>query len=268
LLSKQRVIVEDDTKSAVFAGSPALQALLAARVRSVQSTPLFDRLGRFLGVFSTHHRTPHRFGEAELRWLDLLARHASEVIERQAAAEQLARTQQVLEERVVQRTRWLSLMHEISRVISDAPSWDEALRRVLEHVCEAEHWQVGYVYIESTEHPQEIGPAISRFGDERFSAFHQLTMQQRYGRGVSLPGRVYAEGVAHWVNDAEGLVELLPRRAQAAREAGVRAGAALPIAVGGKVIAVLELFSDQAHPATEQLASLMRNVSGPDRTGA
>jgi signal transduction histidine kinase len=41
---------------------------------------------------------------------------------------------------------------------------------------------------------------------------------------------------------------------------GLRAGLALPIAVRGEVIAVLELFSDRVHPVDEQLATLMHDV--------
>jgi GAF domain-containing protein len=55
-----RVIVEDITTSPIFAGSKALDVLLAAQVRAVQCTPLVSRNGRTVGIFSTHYRKPQR----------------------------------------------------------------------------------------------------------------------------------------------------------------------------------------------------------------
>jgi signal transduction histidine kinase/DNA-binding response OmpR family regulator len=85
----ERVIVEDVTESPVFAGTPALEVVLAADVRAVQSTPLVSRSGRLLGMFSTHYRAAHRPSESDLRMLDLLARQAADLIESKKAEESL-----------------------------------------------------------------------------------------------------------------------------------------------------------------------------------
>ncbi|HEY9860942.1 MAG TPA: ATP-binding protein, partial [Candidatus Obscuribacterales bacterium] len=62
-----------------------------------QSTPLIARSGKIIGMVSTHWRKHHRPSDRELRFLDLLARQAADLIEqRQAAAEReqlLAREQ-------------------------------------------------------------------------------------------------------------------------------------------------------------------------------
>ena len=78
----ERVIVEDVTVHPVFSGTPALDAMLAAGARAVQSTPLVSRTGKVLGMFSTHYRQPRRPSERELQLLDLLARQAADLIER------------------------------------------------------------------------------------------------------------------------------------------------------------------------------------------
>lgn len=55
---------------------------------SAQSTPLICRSGRFIGMLSTHWRRHHRPCDRELRFLDLLARQAADLIEqRQTIAE-------------------------------------------------------------------------------------------------------------------------------------------------------------------------------------
>ena len=259
--SRQRVLVEDVTASPLFADRPSLPVMAAAGVRAVQSTPLFDRAGQFVGVLSTHYADAHHFDEAELRWLDLLARHAVDVIEWQHAQELLARAHDDLEARVAERTRWLSLMHDVASEINAAATWDEALHRVLRRLCQTEHWQIGYVYLRRSENPDTIAPVVSCFGDNRFRSFHDVSMQQTYARGDRLPGRVFSENEPFWAIDEQALTAAMPIRGAAAMSAGLKAGVAFPIAIQGEVIAVLEIFSDQMHPPSEQLTTLMRNVS-------
>src|SRR5262249_39779876 len=82
----ERVIVEDVTDSAIFKDKPALDVLLASGVRAVQSTPLVSRSGRILGIFSTHYSTaPRKPAARDVRLLDLLARQAADLIERDLA---------------------------------------------------------------------------------------------------------------------------------------------------------------------------------------
>jgi signal transduction histidine kinase len=87
--SGSRVIIEDVQTDAQFA--PHRHIALAAGFRAVQSTPLFDRGGEFLGLISTHFRQPHRPSERELRLTDLYARQAAEMIGRNRADDEHAK---------------------------------------------------------------------------------------------------------------------------------------------------------------------------------
>ncbi|MGE5243042.1 MAG: chemotaxis protein CheB [Betaproteobacteria bacterium] len=175
--------------------------------------------------------------------------------------DELRRLNQTLEERVSERTSWLMLMHDATRALNDAPSWDEALHLVLNRIRESQHWQVGFVYLPDRDTPDAIVPAVSSFDDDRFRSFTGASERQRYGRGQSLPGRVYADGAPVWVNGQERLLEALPFRRKSAGEAGLKAAAVLPIRFGREVIAVLELFSDQPHEPNELLENLMNDLS-------
>ena len=82
LASGHRIIVEDVTKSEIFAGQPALAVMVQAGARAVQSTPLVSSAGVTLGMISTHFRRPHRPDDRELQLIDLLARQAANYLER------------------------------------------------------------------------------------------------------------------------------------------------------------------------------------------
>ena len=74
-----------------LSGTPALEVMLAAGARAVQSTPLVSRSGRVLGMFSTHYRrAPQRPSERALRLLDILARQAADLIEQKQSEESRA----------------------------------------------------------------------------------------------------------------------------------------------------------------------------------
>lgn len=93
----ERVIVEDVACSPLFVATPALEIQLRAGVRAVQSTPLVGRAGDFLGVFSTHYKSPCRPDERTLRLLDLLAQQVADIIERARAEHALRISRERLE---------------------------------------------------------------------------------------------------------------------------------------------------------------------------
>jgi light-regulated signal transduction histidine kinase (bacteriophytochrome) len=79
--------------SPIFEGTPELDVLLAAGVVAVQSTPFVSRSGGVLGMVSTHYATePRKPAERELRLMDILARQASDLIERAIQDDALRRS--------------------------------------------------------------------------------------------------------------------------------------------------------------------------------
>ncbi|MEP0919788.1 PAS domain S-box protein, partial [Leptolyngbya sp. DQ-M1] len=77
--------------------SGSMRRHVEAGLLSAQSTPLITRAGRLIGMVSTHWRKHYRPSDHQLRFLDLLARQAADLIEqRQTVAEReqlLAREQ-------------------------------------------------------------------------------------------------------------------------------------------------------------------------------
>ena len=90
--TRKRIVVPDVTVSPIYIGTEPLEASLQTGIRAVQSTPLVSRDGRLVGMISTHWRDPHVPSEHDLRLLDILARQASDLIERQCVEEALRQT--------------------------------------------------------------------------------------------------------------------------------------------------------------------------------
>ena len=78
---RDRIIVEDVTQSPIFWRTNALEVLLDARVRAVQSSPLISRSGAILGIVSTHWSSPYRLSHQEKLQLDFLARTFANCLE-------------------------------------------------------------------------------------------------------------------------------------------------------------------------------------------
>jgi PAS domain S-box-containing protein len=87
MTARSRVIVEDVLDDPSFAAH--LELVATTGFRAVQATPLISRTGKLLGMISTHFRQPRSFSETELRYTDLYARQAADLVERSKSEEAL-----------------------------------------------------------------------------------------------------------------------------------------------------------------------------------
>jgi signal transduction histidine kinase len=180
---------------------------------------------------------------------------------RRSADRSLRHRAEVLEQWVDERTNWLALLHDVTRASNDVSSWTAALRAILLSVCRRMGWQIGHLYLPDPEQPGAVVALVGCRSHAQFEDFHQLSLGRRHGSGNSLPWRVYSSGTPVWATRQADLLALLPVRAAVAQSAGLISGAALPVTVRGRVIGVLELFSDRVQTSTPELSDLMQDVS-------
>jgi len=134
LANGQRAFVDFDGPCDDPDGS--LQMHLDAGLLSAQSTPLLSRSGQLIGMFSTHWRKHYRPSDRELRFLDLLARQAADLIEQHHAAskrQQLLEREQAARKEAEQANRvkdeFLAILsHELRSPLNPIVGWSKLLQ--------------------------------------------------------------------------------------------------------------------------------------------
>ena len=94
LKNRQRVMVPDVEACDFMAGTDDLQVYRNAGIRATQSTPLFSRSGKVVGMISTHWSEPHEPSDRDLRQFEILARQAADLIECRQAEEALRESEE------------------------------------------------------------------------------------------------------------------------------------------------------------------------------
>jgi PAS domain S-box-containing protein len=135
LLTGSRVIVPDFETCETMAGTADLDAFRRSDVRAAQSTPLMSRSGGLLGMVTTYWKNPRRLTDRELQPLDVLARQAADLIDRNKAEAALRESRE--------QFRWLASIVEFSddAIVSQnldgiITSWNRGAERLFGYFAE------------------------------------------------------------------------------------------------------------------------------------
>lgn len=151
------------------------------------------------------------------------------------------------------------LLAGVSAAATEATSPDAVLRLALRLICEHGGWPLGHAWVHERSGAQLL-PTHLWFPEspESFPGFRRASDSRRFEPGEGLPGRVLADLRPHWIRDVTGDPGF--PRADAAREAGLRTGFALPVHSGGAVEAVLEFFDTRARDPDDELLAAAEAV--------
>ena len=218
LQAGKRIVVEDVQTSPVFAGTPALQIMLDANARAVQSTPLVTRSGRLVGMLSTHFDAPHRVSPKENQLLDVLARQTADSIERFESKNELRRASAQLQ--LVTDSMAVAMTHcsRDLRYLWINPRYAEWIGRRAEEV-------VGHSIVEviGTEAAEKLGPYIEKvLGGEPVSYEEQINFKgigQRWISASYVPTFDSAGRADGWVACISDVTDRKQREAELARQA-------------------------------------------------
>lgn len=92
----KRIVIPDMAACEFMQGTATLPIYLDGGILAAQSTPLYSRNGRLLGMISTHWDHRHSPSDRDLSLLDILARQAADLIERNQTMDALAQSEERL----------------------------------------------------------------------------------------------------------------------------------------------------------------------------
>ncbi len=148
----------------------------------------------------------------------------------------------------------VTTQNQISRILAEASSFNQAAVRILETLCEQLSWDVGELWLTSSyPHTLQLmaSYAMPTIEATELIQTHQL-MSIEYGAG--LIGSVWAEGIAKWVE-----IDQYPNfhKAEAVKKVGLKYAYSFPVSGENKsILAVIIMFS-RNH---QQLSLEMTNV--------
>lgn len=153
----------------------------------------------------------------------------------------------------------LRLLQTLMQDISLSEDFRSALDVVLKKICEATGWIMGEAWIPVADGSYlECSPAW--YGSFKgLDKFRKVSEGFRFQPGIGLPGRVWSSKKAAWVADVT-MDSNFPR-APYAMEAGLKAGMAIPILAGDKVVAVLDFFVQDPREEDERLVTVVSTVA-------
>lgn len=160
------------------------------------------------------------------------------------------------ERRRLERRR--AAAHEITQVMANAITLDEAAPRILSILCSVLDWSLSTLWLLDPQagvlraahiHPAETG---------ELSAFAEVTRRMTFSPDVGLPGRVLSSRRAIWIEEVSRDPSFL--RATLAARHGLRTALALPIVVGEQVEGVIELLSRQPRTRDDALIEVVESI--------
>jgi signal transduction histidine kinase/CheY-like chemotaxis protein len=149
----------------------------------------------------------------------------------------------------------LHVEYAVSRILAKSPSWELAMREVLQTICGIMKWDAGIFWkadhLAGVLRCSETWSATNIEADEFKNAGRLMTFAAEAG----LPGRVWKHSQAAWVRDI-AQDESFPR-ILLAEQGGLHGGLAFPVLIGKSVAGVVEIFSfEMREPENELLLSL------------
>ncbi|MBO6538989.1 MAG: PAS domain S-box protein [Rhizobiaceae bacterium] len=150
----------------------------------------------------------------------------------------------------------------LSEQMMSAESADSMARYALRKVCEATGWPVGHLYVgDDPADPQRLLPSqVWYTASPKFDRVISHSATFVFERGEGLPGRAWAEDDVVVIADINSDGHFL--RAEGFKELGLVSGFAFPVREAGRVVAIMEFFSEQPPSDATDLETFARTISG------
>jgi len=164
-----------------------------------------------------------------------------------------------LEDRVKERTAYLSLVYDITGAANESETVDQAFRYALKRITSEGPWKYSQIYTPLAEDPDALVPSHCQAASEdpRLLKLEDLAPGVRV-RGAQGPvGRVRSTGAVEWVSRVD---QEPSYQGRSYAEAGLKGAVVFPVIADRKVVAVVECLTDAALVQDPHLSDLMGAV--------
>ena len=152
----------------------------------------------------------------------------------------------------------LAIQYEVTRILSDSPSLDDAVRRIMQAICEGLGWHMGAIWQVCAAENLVRCVDLWHAPDRDLGEFTEITRHINFAPDVGMPGRVWRSGEPLWIPDVARDPNF-PRAPYAAR-AGLHGAFGFPIRHGSEVLGVLEVFSHEIQEPDDELLQMMNGI--------
>ncbi len=199
------------------------------------------------------------FGEFALHdpvvdFLQVIQAQTAGLADQKRLAERLSRQRTELRE----VNRRLSAQYEVTQLLTGQVDLAQVAPQVLGLACKVTEWDVGTLWLVDAE-ANVIRCAAAWHEDPELAFFVEATKPCALKVGTGLTGRCWATGKVAWVRDIME-DDNYPRQGIAKR-AGIRAGVAIPILVGTRVVGVVECLLRTVRDVDGDVDAMLHEMS-------
>ncbi len=181
--------------------------------------------------------------------------------ELRSANRRLTEKNELLQKQIVQRQKVeieIRLLLAASQAIGRATDFDASLEAILRLTCQTIKWDCAEAWVPNI-HGTALECSPSWYAsDQAFRSFRQASLNIQYRSGEGLPGRVWAQRQAEWIEDLNQPNAFA--RAELAASVGLQSAFAVPILDGSQVLAVLMFLRRQVSTVDSKILHLLEAV--------
>lgn len=147
-------------------------------------------------------------------------------------------------DKIKREKNFVKLLNKISSTANESESLTEIIAYSIQQICDYMDWQVGHAYLRSQDNPDVFVSSKVWFLEdpEKFESFKVLSETTTFKSGEGMVGRIIKKGNPEWVENAHTDQTFIRR--YEGLDLGIRSSFGLPILEGGRVVGVVEFFSE------------------------
>lgn len=160
-------------------------------------------------------------------------------------------------ERKISEVR-LRAEHDVTKILAESESVEEASPRILQSICVALEWDLGEIWIYDQQLSALRNTEIWHPPSLEFSEFKDITRNTNYSPQIGLPGRVWKEAKPSWIEDVVHDTNF--PRASVAEKEGLHGAFGFPVIIGSEVLGAICFFSREIRKPDNNLLNMMTAI--------